>query len=591
MRRSLFWGLSIILSFAPLLRAQPGGFAATGNLHQARYSHTATRLANGRVLVTGGVGSSGQSLKSAEIYNPLNGIWTRVADMKFSRAGHTATLLIGGRVLVAGGQAGSELRSQAEIYDPHDNEWTQVDGLSSARVFHTATRLLDGKVLVVGGVGESGTGAMAEVESFNPAAHSWESRAPLEEARENHFATLMGNGEVLVAGGNSAVFLGQFIRLASSELYNPAQDEWSSAGEMSEARVDFQGLRLADDRVLVAGGDTASSEVFDPARGFWTGSSDMREPRTGFSLSQLADGRVLAAGGTLSAAPLDSADLLSPTPGFWYPTSPMLNQRAHHTATSLLDGRVLVAGGKKDGQAIRAAELYTAGTDAPASRLLFAQLVIGGGFSSVLLLSNSSATNWSGRVLLSGGNWGSSIPWTVNSQDRTGESEIAVNLGPSATVQFLMQSSQGPFSGWFEIEGNPGSSVASIASGFYYRVEESGRLIAATGLVPATAARSVRFPVRKDLYANTGMAIREGHNLSLSLFDSQGMLVDSVLLSNGRALFFDELFDDISNNFLGSVEVSAGVGFFITVLRQEFDRDDPGRFQITSIQATPVPEN
>ena len=49
-----------------------GSFALTGSLNTARYFHTATLLANGEVLVTGGLGANGiyAPLASAELYTP-----------------------------------------------------------------------------------------------------------------------------------------------------------------------------------------------------------------------------------------------------------------------------------------------------------------------------------------------------------------------------------------------------------------------------------------------------------------------------------------------------------------------------------------
>ena len=53
-------------------RAELG--AATGSLGTARNWHTATLLPDGKVLVAGGLDSSG-NLASAELYDPASGIW------------------------------------------------------------------------------------------------------------------------------------------------------------------------------------------------------------------------------------------------------------------------------------------------------------------------------------------------------------------------------------------------------------------------------------------------------------------------------------------------------------------------------------
>src|SRR5712691_10927695 len=67
--------------------------------------------------------------------------------MNSVRAGHTATVLADGRVLVAGG--GYE--ANAEIYDPASATWTLTTPMNVSRGRHAAVRLGDGRVLVVAG--------------------------------------------------------------------------------------------------------------------------------------------------------------------------------------------------------------------------------------------------------------------------------------------------------------------------------------------------------------------------------------------------------------------------------------------------------
>src|SRR5438094_9903927 len=82
----------------------PGKWKATGDLGTARFSHTATLLLNGQVLVTGGIGSDGLTvLASAELYDPATAVWTATGSMTTPRESHTATLLPNGQVLVTGG--------------------------------------------------------------------------------------------------------------------------------------------------------------------------------------------------------------------------------------------------------------------------------------------------------------------------------------------------------------------------------------------------------------------------------------------------------------------------------------------------------
>jgi N-acetylneuraminic acid mutarotase len=78
-------------------------WTTTGSMNNARHSHTASVLKNGKVLVTGGASTSFHSLNSVELYDPLTGIWTTTDDMNDTRHYHTASVLSNGKVLVTGG--------------------------------------------------------------------------------------------------------------------------------------------------------------------------------------------------------------------------------------------------------------------------------------------------------------------------------------------------------------------------------------------------------------------------------------------------------------------------------------------------------
>jgi hypothetical protein len=137
-------------------------FTPTGNMTVARAGHTVTALSNGKILVTGGASQfNGNSLSSAELFDPATGTFTATANMVTARSLHTATLRNDGTVLLAGGDThfynGLQGRtlSAAELFDPVTGTFTPVADMTTPRESHTATLLLNGEVLVVGG--SSGT--------------------------------------------------------------------------------------------------------------------------------------------------------------------------------------------------------------------------------------------------------------------------------------------------------------------------------------------------------------------------------------------------------------------------------------------------
>jgi len=122
------------------------------------YDQTATLLANGKVLISGGHSNGfGQATTDATALFDASG---RTIDssgrLLVSRTYHSATLLPGGRVLIYGGyHVGSDAQevrlAAAEEYDPDTGSFTDAGHGAGLRGAHTATLLHDGTVLVAGG--------------------------------------------------------------------------------------------------------------------------------------------------------------------------------------------------------------------------------------------------------------------------------------------------------------------------------------------------------------------------------------------------------------------------------------------------------
>jgi hypothetical protein len=234
-------------------------WSLTGSMGTARYSHTATLLPSGQVLVAGGVDDTPVVVSSAELYDPATRTWMATGNMGVPREAHTATLLASGKVLVAAGYGTAPL-SSAELYDPATGMWTPTGSLAHARQSHTATLLPSGKVLVAGGY--NGT-SLSSAELYDPATRIWAATGSMGTTRNGPTATLLSLGQVLVAGGYS------FRYLSSAELYDPASGLWTATAGMGTARFAPTATLLPSGKVLVAGGGLgtgylSSAELYDP---------------------------------------------------------------------------------------------------------------------------------------------------------------------------------------------------------------------------------------------------------------------------------------------------------------------------------------
>ena len=323
----------------------------TAGLSVARAFHTATLLNDGTVLVTGGTdkGGAGGSFDSmTEIYNPVAGTWTATGSLHTGRFLHSATLLADGKVLVTGGSDSDyRLTSSTEIYDPALGTWATTGNLHLARVGNTITLLGNGQVLVSGGESISG-GLFSSAELFDPTTGTWSATDNLPSGRANHTATLLPDGTVLVTGGVDR----NFNSLASSVLFDPTTGKWTSTGSLTTGRAYHTATRLWDGRVLVTGGnDTdgnylASSEIYDPNTKQWTPTGSLAVGREYHTATLLANGQVLVTGGQdNNLTTLSSAEVFDSTTGHWSTIGSLVSARLNHTATLLNNGQVLVAGG------------------------------------------------------------------------------------------------------------------------------------------------------------------------------------------------------------------------------------------------------
>lgn len=309
-----------------------GSWSVTGAPHLGPCCGTATVLRNGRVLFTGRwaeggteATKAGLEATKAGLYDPATGQSTDTGSMHVGRGGHVASLLADGRVLVAGGLDPGKgylgALASAELYDPTSGTWTETGSMTRWRYNAKAISLADGRVLVLGGLISGGSGSSPRIppgggvatkgaETYDPESGTWSRARSMTAPPET--ATLLPDGRVLVTHDGG-----------SSELFEPRTGRWTATASLTQPLYAPEATLLANGKVLLLGmwdGPVQRSgcpcrhfvgraELYDPLTGSWapTGS-----PPSGWGTAALvADGIALVFGDDGTAVRYD------PRSGSW----------------------------------------------------------------------------------------------------------------------------------------------------------------------------------------------------------------------------------------------------------------------------------
>jgi len=362
--------------------AATGHWTATGALPSASSWYGqhdgAVLLTGGKVLVVGGAGPASGALANAALFDPATGKWTATADLLNPRRLHTMTRLDDGKVLVTGGIGGSSAefpapgQATAEIYDPQAGTWKPTGSMQGPRWGHSAVLLPSKKVLVAGGAtvrSGSSVKALRSAELYDPGTGKWTAAADMTDARSGHPAVVLGNGRVLVCGGTAPIGRDEETALAFCELYDEGQDAWTPTGSMLAPRARHQAtpvsttaLPVPKTAVLVTGGSPpgapgdgtfdpfsrATAELYDQATGAWTAAKSMPAGRGVHRAVPLGSGKVLVIGGADGVgndAGFQSCLIYDSQADTWAPAGGLATGRWAFAATALSGGGVLVTGG------------------------------------------------------------------------------------------------------------------------------------------------------------------------------------------------------------------------------------------------------
>jgi uncharacterized protein (TIGR03437 family) len=283
----------------------------------SRRRHTATLLADGTVLIVGGfVGAGNSPTASTELYDPSSGTFNELDNVSraASQAVHTATLLANGKVLLAG------IAPSAKLYDPITRFFFDTGPYAdpSPGLVAAAALLPDGRVLITGCTAGCGSGV---TQVYDPDTNTFSATGGMKPGcignscwfQNVNKATSLTNGNVLIVGSS------EYAEPADAEVYDPSSGIFTSVGNTMAPHEFGTATLLADGTVLIAGSQVPggsgepSVEVYDARSRKFAFAGNMTMPRHSHTATLLPDGSVLIAGGNIAwPAPTSTAEIYRP---------------------------------------------------------------------------------------------------------------------------------------------------------------------------------------------------------------------------------------------------------------------------------------
>lgn len=304
-----------------------------------------TALDDGRVLFTGGLDLAGTPTDACAVWDPVSGL-TTVLTMGTKRAGHAASKLSDGRVMITGGFENvtidltqvltdplsllgifTGMLGSSEFFDPTTDTFAAGPSMLEARALHTSTAMPGGKVLVAGGMTLIPIINLPTVSNtaytYDPGLGIFGLPSFFTGPRLLHSAILQNDGSVILVGGLS-IDLAEVIATGDlTKLVIGTRDDvvrfkeaiffggWTDVGTLGESRAGAGLSLLPDGSVLVAGGFHASLSIDLTGIDIGTSTScdtylqgsgvsatsDLSEARVLPIMAPLSDGTVLVVGG------------------------------------------------------------------------------------------------------------------------------------------------------------------------------------------------------------------------------------------------------------------------------------------------------
>ncbi len=363
----------------------------TGSMNCAHTKPAIIKMANGNVLVTG---NQYTLSKCAEVFNPSTGTFTQTSDMTLARKNPYLFNLADGRVLIIGGvqekyPPSTTVNSiQPEIYNPDNGTFTLLttyhNGYSNQLWMPYVTQAIqmsDGRIFILSG--NTGTAVLDPITgAVYPSASTLYSRSSAALAA-------LSEGRILLVGGDKSPASAEvFSPLGSSRGFNYyLRQSGNLAGistlldsALTDQRYSSTSTTtLADGRIMFSGGRGSSSDqlasvdIFDPTTmQFMSSPPSMTIARASHGTVVLTDGTVMVFGGWTPRIPSGTGAYQTRAVSMFNPLTntfsvgygEITTPRVDAPAVRLNNGTILIVGddghsGSPAGSNTRTAEIYT----------------------------------------------------------------------------------------------------------------------------------------------------------------------------------------------------------------------------------------
>jgi hypothetical protein len=236
-------------------------------MYDGRWYPTVTVLPNGSILTFAGLTVTGSTNTTEEIFTPSTWSWSNAYASGWNPPTYPRLhVLPNGNVFYSGPS------DKSRYYYPATHSWSPViatTNFASNRTYGSSVLLpltpannYKPVVMLLGGGGGHGT-ATTELIDLSSPTPTWQWGPSMSEARIEMNAVILPNGKVLAMGGSST---DENASTASynADLYDPATNTLSSAGQNAIARMYHSTALLLPDATVWLAGSNPQRGTYEP---------------------------------------------------------------------------------------------------------------------------------------------------------------------------------------------------------------------------------------------------------------------------------------------------------------------------------------